>query len=514
MKRMKHLPLILALAATALTGRAEIKPVPLLPDGKARPARSSVLLVGSALPDATVKQVQEEMEDTVTLYELKEEIQSADEWLALLGTADGKKLKSRTWHALYVILPDIPADARKALGDLWEGEIIWAPANPPQEAESMAKSLRSALLKNSTPWAEYPEDMKQDPRKLLGDDALLDTPEKLETAPSQTAMVYRAEEGQWQFNLHSYIAHHQGKFWAIWSSGRVDEDSPSQFIRYATSKDGLTWSDSGVVAGDPDGEKGPLCWLASGLYVEDGQLYALGCLNEGGDKKGKIWAGAKLVRLKWTADGWKDQGVFAHNCMVYFPPMKVAGRDFFVWRDERAHFFTARSLPGQAQWEVKKHPNFPPDYRMSETSTYADADGTLHLIIRDQGKTKRLYHSLSFDDGDSWTLPVKTNYPDAVSKNMAGWLSNGWFYLINNPQTSGLRDPLTISFSRDGWTFGAPKNLRVNSPERRYPGGAKNSRSFQYSHAIEHDGKLWVIYATNKEDIEVSAFDLDALIKE
>lgn len=226
-----------------------------------------------------------------------------------------------------------------------------------------------------------------------------------------------------------------------------------------------------------------------------------------------MWADAKLVRLSWTNDGWKDEGVFAKNCMVHFPPMKVEGRDFFEWRDERAHFFTARSLPGVAQWEVKKHPNFPPDYRMSETSAYADADGTLHLIIRDQAKTHRLHHSLSFDHGDTWTLPVKTNYPDAVSKNMSGRLSNGWFYLINNPKTSG-RDPLAISVSKDGWTYGSPKILRRDSPVRRYKGGAKPERSFQYADAMEHDGRLWVIYATNKEDIEVSAFEIKDLIKE
>ncbi len=513
MNPLKSLAFALTLMTACAVAGADIKPQPLLPDGKARPCRSLVLLVGNTLPETVAKTVQDQMEDTVTLYRLDQDITSADQWLELLNTPEGKKLMSRTWHGLYLVLPEAPETAVKAVEKLWKGEVVWAASAPAEDAADMAKKLRAALLKSSTPWAELPIGEKRDPARLLKDDALLSAPDSLATVPSQTASVFHAEEGQWQFNLHSFIAHYQGKFWAIWSSGRVNEDSSSQFIRYATSKDGLTWSDSGVVAGDPDGEPGPLRWLASGLYVEDGKLYALGCLNEGG-KDGKIWSGAKLVRLMWTDDGWKDQGVFADNCMVYFPPMKVAGRDFFVWRDERAHFLTGRSLPEKGQWEVKKHPSFPPDYRMSETSAYADPDGTLHLLIRDQGKTKRLYHSLSFDQGATWTLPVKTNYPDAVSKNMAGRLSNGWYYLINNPKTDGLRDPLTISFSRDGWTFSAPKILRRAAPERRYPGGAKNNRSFQYSHAIEHDGKLWVIYATNKEDIEVSAFEIEALLKE
>ena len=141
---------------------------------------------------------------------------------------------------------------------------------------------------------------------------------------------------------------------------------------------------------------------------------------------------------------------------------------------------------------------------------YVDPEGIVHLIIRDQGYTRRLYRSLSFDAGGTWTVPVKTNYPDAASKNMPGRLSNGLYYLISNPKDSGAnaRDPLAISFSRDGWVFSAPMALRKNGPPLRYPGKAKGGHSFQYSHAIEHDGKLWVIYATNKEDIEVSGFSL------
>jgi hypothetical protein len=50
--------------------------------------------------------------------------------------------------------------------------------------------------------------------------------------------------------------------------------------------------------------------------------------------------------------------------------------------------------------------------------------------------------------------------------------------------------------------------LRKNGPALRHKGGAKGAHSFQYSHAIEHDGKLWVIYATNKEDIEVTAYPI------
>ena len=92
-------------------------------------------------------------------------------------------------------------------------------------------------------------------------------------------------------------------------------------------------------------------------------------------------------------------------------------------------------------------------------------------------------------------------------------MKDGTFFLINNPKTSGLRDPLTISFSRDGWTFSSPKILRRDSPARRYAGKAKSDHSFQYADALEHNGRLHVIYAVNKEDIEISSYDLAELLK-
>src|SRR5580692_8569168 len=91
------------------------------------------------------------------------------------------------------------------------------------------------------------------PENLLSNPASLASPSELKLAKSKTSAIYHAEKGEWQFNLHSYVAFHEGKFWAIWSSGRVDEDSATQLIRYSTSPDGHRWSPSQVLADDPDG---------------------------------------------------------------------------------------------------------------------------------------------------------------------------------------------------------------------------------------------------------------------
>jgi len=493
--------------------------------------RVAVLLAGDLLTAEVAQKMQARWTDEAALFRLTQPMKEAtlDDWLA-----------ARTWHVA-VIGPSTRQMASASEIAAWQSvvrrlkarniPVVWCA--PPAEflraegveavtldATALEAPLRRALLSRSTPWAELPKGTKHDPARLLADPQLLASPMDLPEAKGTTAMVYRAEPGGWQFNLHSFIAHHDGKFWAVWSSGRVDEDSSSQIIRSATSVDGLTWSEASVVASDPDGESGPWRWMASGLYVEGGRLLALGSLNQKNAPPGGPWSHARLVRFAWNGTAWTEDRVVAENSVVYFPPLRVADRDFFVWRDSRAYFYTAWSPAGADRWNVTRMPGPFPDYRLSETSAYVDPEGALHLIIRDQGYTRRLYHAVSFDTGSTWTIPVKTNYPDAMSKNMAGRLSNGWYYLISNPKAAGAhdRDPLAITFSRDGWTFSQPLALRKNGPAMRHKGGAKGAHSFQYSHAIEHDGKLWVIYATNKEDIEVTAypisgFELEAIRK-
>ncbi|MBZ2185479.1 MAG: exo-alpha-sialidase [Bryobacter sp.] len=350
--------------------------------------------------------------------------------------------------------------------------------------------------------------MAQDPAKLLAGQALLQTPKTLAAVPAKTSMVYRAEAGAWQFNLHSYLAHHDGKFWALWSSGEKDEDSSSQLIRYSSSLDGHTWSPPQAVAPDPDGPQGPQRWIARGIYVDGGKLHALLAALEGprDTPEGReSWHALRLHRFEWTGAAWLDRGVMIDNCMNSYPPRSFGGPLIMTCRDSYARMHTAYEENGR--WILTRLPGEPPHNNMSEPSEYSDADGVVHMILRDGNRSRFLYHALSRDQGRTWTAPVRTNNPDATSKNVSGRLSNGWYYLINNPSPTG-RDPLAISFSRDGWTFERPAALRLHAPTQRHPGRAKSTFSFQYPHTLEHNGSLWVIYSTNKEDIEISEYKL------
>jgi hypothetical protein len=369
----------------------------------------------------------------------------------------------------------------------------------------MTRIFLSLLALAAAPAGKSPE------RMLAPDDAFA-SPLEIREAPGRTSIVFRGQERKSGFNLHSYLAHHDGKFWAIWSSAMVSEEDPDQHIRYATSKDGHTWSESGVMVADPDGPQGPARWIARGVFVQDGRLTALGAYIEsatyGQRGKGDVWKNLRLMRFEWSGHEWKPAGIFADNCMNNFAPERIGGLLLMPCRDSRMDVFLASAdAPGEHAWKFVPIASEPPFHRMDEPTLYTAGDGSVHMVIRDGTRSGYLIRSISKDKGKTWSKPVRTNYPDATSKNFTGRLSNGWYYLINNPNQKS-RDPLAISFSRDGWIFGDPALLRKGAPPRRFAGRAKPSGSFQYPQALEHNGSLWVIYSTNKEDIEISEYKI------
>src|SRR5580704_17985401 len=103
---------------------------------------------------------------------------------------------------------------------------------------------------------------------LLATDESLAAPMELPQAKGGHTVAFRGKEGVSGFNLHSYLAYFDGRFWAAWSSSKVGEDDLNQRVLYATSFDGHLWSEANVLAPDPDGPEGPLRWIARGLFVD------------------------------------------------------------------------------------------------------------------------------------------------------------------------------------------------------------------------------------------------------
>ena len=141
------------------------------------------------------------------------------------------------------------------------------------------------------------------------------------------------------------------------------------------------------------------------------------------------------------------------------------------------------------------------------------------MLFRSENSNPWLYVSVSRDEGRSWTLPAKTNFPDATARSYAGNLPDGSAFLINNPNQSpgsvydfiGRRIPLTIALSTDGVVFDRAFSVRSEDTTMRFPGTNKLP-GWQYPGAVVWGDHLYVVYSINKEDVGLTRIRIADLV--
>jgi len=300
----------------------------------------------------------------------------------------------------------------------------------------------------------------------------------------------------WKFQLHNYLAHFDGKYWCMWSHGPVVEDVPTQHIRYATSDDGVRWSEAKVLVGPP--AEG-YAYIARGLWERNGELLALAAHFKG---KGAFGVDKEL-QLKvfgWDKDAgeWKPRGVAFDNAINNFPPQKLpTGEWMMTRRDARFNVSVLvggrkgiddwQSFPVSERTAVK---GFSPD----EPIWWALDDGRLIGLFRDNGGSSRLFRAFSADNGRTWTRPSITNFPNSTSKIFSLRTRAGYRVMISNANPKLGRREMHLSISEDGETFTRLAKLDIPSPK---------ATTFQYPHAIERDGHLLIAFSQKKQRTEV-----------
>jgi BNR repeat-like domain len=341
----------------------------------------------------------------------------------------------------------------------------------------------------------------------------------LPTVPAQHAVVSRGDR-HWQFRLHNYLAYHDGRYFCFWSHGPVIEDQARQHLQYATSADGLKWSEPKILAPPPREGFG---YIARGLWLRDGELLALASLFEAPAYDG---GQLELVAFRWNAEKetWQPAGRVFDNALNNFAPKKLPTGEWMMSR--RASDRSVSLLIGG----VKAID----DWRVVPFSTYALADGgrpeepfwwtlpsgAIVGVFRDNGKSGRLLRSFSTDNGHTWTKLVRTNFPDATSKFNVLQTSRGTWVMISNPNPQA-RNPLCLSTSSDGLVF--TRMVRLPIPAalagvdwvQNSRHGTAKYESLQYPHVIEHDGSLLIAYSRRKQTVEVLKIpvaEIDALV--
>ncbi len=316
-------------------------------------------------------------------------------------------------------------------------------------------------------------------------------------------------------NQHNYLMHFDDQYWLMWSDGPGVEDRVGQRVKYATSRDGVKWSEPRYLTPVPpnSGPDSPhygkrsnegFRYIARGFWDRDGELLALASLDEAAGFFGRS---LELRAFRWNAatDEWDDAGLVYDNAINNFPPKRLANGQWMMSRrpydySRRGVQFLVGGVESLDRWESYPVHGSSTELTAEEPFWWELPDGTLAAMFRDNRRSGYIYRSFSQDNGRTWSVPVQTNFPDARSKFHGVRLSDGRYVLVSNPHPR-KRDPLALSISSDGVVF-------------TKMGYLVGGRQVDYPHVIEHDGHLLVAFAGGKQSVEVLKIrlaDLDGL---
>lgn len=342
--------------------------------------------------------------------------------------------------------------------------------------------------------------------------------EKLPRVPTDHVVISDVTE-QGGVNQHNYLAHHGGRFWAMWSDGPAIEDRVGQVVKYATSEDGLRWSEPKMLTGYPPGS-GPdsphygerseegYRYIARGFWVRNGELLALVSRDEAA---GFFGPSLKLLVYRWDPDAgkWEQLGVIHDNAINNFPPKRLPGGAWMMSR--RPHDYKRAGVEfliggTEAMDAWRSHPVPEGPLAAEEPFWWTLPDGGLVALFRDNQRSGYLFRAFSGNAGRTWSEPVRTNFPDARSKFHGLRMSDGRYVLVSNSHPN-RRDPLTLALSEDGLVFDRLFHL---------VGGQRNG--VDYPMVMEHEGYLYIAHSGGKggrkQSVEVQRVrieDLDEL---
>jgi lysophospholipase L1-like esterase len=325
----------------------------------------------------------------------------------------------------------------------------------------------------------------------------------------QTAAVARGVPGESGHMHHPSIVHFDGRYFAAWNDSFNLEDRPGQRVRFATSRDGLKWSEPAELTGRHPRRRYTNC----GFWVRDGELYALAALRDARDIE-RTGEEAVLFAFPWdrAAGKFGERRVMARDFFAQNVPQRAPDGAWLMlgksgneaWGIMKA---ARGGVRGIDEWTVT--PINDVVGQIEEPEWYALDDGRVAAHFRTR-PAKRLMRSFSSDSGVTWTSPALTDFPEAGARHHGLRLKNGVYALVVNPNTSGRRVPLSIALSRDGLTYDRIANIRGDLPTPR----TNDNPGFNYMRALEHEGRLLTIYSLNQEDIAltiVAMAEIDAL---
>lgn len=336
----------------------------------------------------------------------------------------------------------------------------------------------------------------------------------LRPLPGVSHHLIHAGDAAQPFLLGVSIAAHRGIFHAAWGASAKDEnDTQSAFVA-KTSRDARTWSDLQPITPKPAGPDAH----SHGVLLSTGDaLWAFAPRARFGDIEEYPGLRMEVFRFDETRAAWESRGETAPGFWPLGEPQRMDDGNWILagavpHRWPRCDPAVALSHGDDlTRWSVVTIPTAQTTW--GETAVLVDGP-QIRAFIRPPADGLPLLTADSADFGRTWTTAQAGNLPVSASKPYAGRLRNGIGYLIVNLPVAGLeaRDTLALALQRPGDAgFTELHLLRQGPSPAPRTAGAGIARQWAYPYAIEHDGKLLVVYASTKENAELSIVELGVL---
>ncbi|WP_320054337.1 sialidase family protein [uncultured Acetobacteroides sp.] len=337
----------------------------------------------------------------------------------------------------------------------------------------------------------------------------------------ETITIFAPKKGDNKYNHGVVLFPFRGMLYAQWQSSSVDEDGEDTHVFYSRSPNGKDWEKpTALTAKWAQGIK------TNGGWWSDGHtLVAYICvwpMRSNGVKEGYTefitttdgarWSSPKPVE---NAAGLPVCGVIEQD--VHALPNGRLITAFHMQPGLTATPFYTDDPLGITGWTAGAMKNMPTTAkgisREIEPSWFLRKDRAAVMIFRDQEGSFRKLAAVSKDNGATWTTPTIIDTPDSRAKQSAGNLPNGIAFMVNNPSGNKNRFPLVVTLSKDGFLFDKAYLLRSGGKDLqplRFSGKYKRP-GYSYPKSVVWGGYLYVSYATNKEDVELTRIPIESL---
>lgn len=341
----------------------------------------------------------------------------------------------------------------------------------------------------------------------------------------------------WSFNHAACITYFNGSYYVTWMQGRANEDDLGQRIMYSSSKNFYNWtapkamSDTmyGELYPDVEAVQSPSGWFNNGetlMALYSVREYKKETLRENDHDNDPTtppqyirpltyeWAKSshfyKIIDMAGNMSAAKiNKSVSGGNHSAF---QLKSGRWIFpgstgVRYSDDSSGLGAWFQAGLTQEQVDDAYNRGA-VELCEADAYETDDGILHLLMRSE--TQYLWHTQSYDGGESWSAAYPTKFTNDKSKFDAGRLPDGRYYMVSNTVYGGNRNPLSICISEDGYNFDKEYIIRDEDYKLRKDGYGKGG-VYGYPTCVIVGDYFYVAYSVGKEEIEVTRFKLSEL---